>query len=114
MKTLKKFLYGIIVGVLLCGNLLYFISGAIELDYVFTMAPYMLTGDCCRYIDFMGTSVRTIFYVGFVSLVMFITAASVFISIYNLIKYRYIKSLILLLPPMIIMFSLLLFHTILS
>ncbi len=114
MKKLKTTLYGMTITALLCWDLLYIISGIIELDYVFTMAPYMLTGDCCRYIDFMGTSIRTIFYVGFVSLIMCITASSVFMSIYSLIKHRYKKSLVLSLLPLIIMLGLLLFDTILS
>lgn len=109
----KLFLYTLTC-ILLCGDILYFISGALELDYVFTMAPYMLTGDCCRYIDFMGIHIRTILYVIFVSLIMFITAASVLIGSYNFIKHRYKKTFVLLLLPLAIMLSLLLLDFVLS
>ena len=96
MKTAKSILciWGQVL--LLCLSFMAILVPISELRYVFTMAPYpyILEGECCKYIEFMGLEIRTIYYVGL--LVMYTIAQFVFVcfGIYKIIRKKYRIALI--------------------
>ncbi len=66
MKLAKSILCILGWVLLLCLSFIAILVPISELRYVFTMAPYpyMLYGECCKFIEFIGgVEIRTIYYV---------------------------------------------------
>ena len=101
MKTAKSILciWGLVL--LLCLSFIAILVPISELRYVFTMAPYpyMLFGECCKFIEFMGVEIRTIYYVVLLLICLLIQISCLFVGIYKGTRHKYIQSCILLFIP---------------
>ena len=112
MKTAKSVLciWGQVL--LLCLSFIAILVPISELRYVFTMAPYpyILDGECCKYIEFMGLEIRTIYYV--VLLVIYTIAQLVFVcfGIYKAFMKKYFVALAYLFVPVVMEIFMSLLH----
>lgn len=103
MKTAKSILYILGLALLLCLSFIAILVPISELRYVFTMAPYpyILDGECCKYIEFMGLEIRTIYYVVLLLICLLIQISCLFVGIYKGTRHKYIQSCILLFVPVV-------------
>ena len=103
MQTAKSILciWGQVL--LLCLSFIAILVSISELRYVFTMAPYpyMLFGECCKFIEFMGVEIRTIYYVVLLLICLLIQISCLFVGIYKGTRHKYIQSCILLFVPVV-------------
>ena len=101
MKKIKSILYILGLALLLYLSFMAILVPIFELRYVFTMAPYpyILDGECCKYIEFMGLEIRTIYYVAL--LVIYTIAQLVFVcfGIYKAFMKKYFVALAYLFVP---------------
>ena len=101
MKTAKSILYILGLALLLCLSLIAILVPISEIHYVFVMAPYpyILDGECCKYIEFMGLEIRTMYYV--VLLVIYTIAQLAFMGfgIYKVFMKKYFVALAYLFVP---------------
>ena len=92
MKHMKSILYILALLILLGLSALAMLVPISELHYISVMAPYpyILDGECCTYIEFMGLEIRTIYYVAL--LVIYTIAQLVFVcfGIYKTFMKKYI------------------------
>ena len=103
MKLVKSILCILGWVLLLCLSFIAILVPISELRYVFTMAPYpyMLYGECCKFIEFMGGKIRTIYYVVLLLIYLLIQLSCLFVGIYKGTKHKYIQSCILLSIPVV-------------
>ena len=103
MKHMKSILYILSLLILLGLSALAMLVPISELRYVFTMAPYpyMLFGECCKFIEFMGVEIRTIYYVVLLLICLLIQISCLFVGIYKGTRHKYIQSYILLSIPVV-------------
>lgn len=100
MQKLYRFIKIFFIVILLIINLFHFIGGINELNYITVMDPYFGGG-----IDFYGTYVGTVFYIAYVSVLMFLIISLSGISVYQMIKQRYGWAIIFALIPNILMLA---------
>ena len=101
MKHMKSILYILALLILLGLSALAMLVPISELHYISVMAPYpyILDGECCKYIEFIGLEIRTIYYVALLVIYTIAQLAFVCFGIYKAFTKKYFVALAYLFAP---------------